>query len=149
MNLEGIAAALGRGLLAGVAGTAAMTVSSTLEARLRGRGSSTTPADAVGRALHVEPSDEVGQQRLNTAAHWGYGVAWGTARGLLALAGLRGLPASLAHFGVVWGAEQAVLPGLGVSTPAWRWPAREVAIDVLHHAVYALATGAAYDRSGG
>jgi hypothetical protein len=37
MTADAVAGAIGRGLLAGFAGTAAMTVSSTLEARLRGR----------------------------------------------------------------------------------------------------------------
>ena len=39
---------LGRGLIAGLIGTAAMTVSSTAEAKLSGRGPSTTPAAAAG-----------------------------------------------------------------------------------------------------
>lgn len=47
-TMDRVSAAIGRGLLAGVVGTAAMTVSSTLEAKASGRGSSTTPADAVG-----------------------------------------------------------------------------------------------------
>ena len=37
MGLGDTAAAVGRGLFAGAVGTAAMTVSSTLEARIRGR----------------------------------------------------------------------------------------------------------------
>lgn len=39
---------LGRGLVAGLIGTAAMTISSTAEAKLSGRGASTTPAAAAG-----------------------------------------------------------------------------------------------------
>jgi hypothetical protein len=42
MKLEDIAAAVGKRLFAGAAGTAFMTASSTLEAKLRGRGASTT-----------------------------------------------------------------------------------------------------------
>ena len=58
MKLGDIAAAVGKGLFAGAAGTAVMTASSTLEAKLRGRGASTTPAQAASKALGVEPKDE-------------------------------------------------------------------------------------------
>ena len=39
-----IAGAIGKGLVAGFAGTAAMTISSRLEAKLRGRAPSSAPA---------------------------------------------------------------------------------------------------------
>lgn len=44
----------------------------------------------------------------------------------------------------VWGGEQVVLPATGASPPATRWGATEVAVDLWHHAVYAVATGVAY-----
>lgn len=72
-----VAASVGKGLFAGLAGTAVMTVSSTLEANLSGRGPSSTPADAISAALRVRPEGETGEQRLSTVAHWGYGTAWG------------------------------------------------------------------------
>jgi hypothetical protein len=53
--------------------------------------------------------------------------------------------ATLAHFAAVWGAEQVELPALGVSKPIWRYGATEAAIDGWHHAVYATATGLAYN----
>lgn len=146
MRMASIAAAVGRGLMAGLAGTAAMTASSTIEAKVRERGASTTPAEAVEHALHVEPTDETGEERLNLASHWGYGTALGTLRGALGLAGLRGPRATLAHLGMVIAAEQTVLPGLKVSPPAWKWPPQEIATDLLHHSVYALGAGLAYDR---
>jgi hypothetical protein len=37
------------------------------------------------------------------------------------------------------------LPALGVSKPIWRYGATEAAIDGWHHAVYATATGLAYN----
>jgi hypothetical protein len=36
------------------------------------------------------------------------------------------------------------LPALEVAPPAIFWDRREIATDLLHHAVYATATGAAY-----
>lgn len=65
--------------------------------------------------------------------------------GLLAATGLRGRAATAAHFGAVRGAEQAMLPGLGVSSPVWKHGAKEAGIDAFHHLVYAGATGLAYD----
>lgn len=140
-----LTAALGRGLLSGLAGTAVMTVSSTLEAKLSGRGASTTPADAVENVARIQPADERGEQRLNTLAHWGYGTGWGLARGALDLAGARGPVASALHFAAVLGTEQALLPALGVAKPTPAYGAAATATDTLHHAVYAGATGLAYD----
>lgn len=77
LQLGAVAAAVGKGLVAGMAGTAAMTVSSTLEARLRGREPSTTPARAASKVLRVAPVDEQGERRFNNVVHWGYGTGWG------------------------------------------------------------------------
>jgi hypothetical protein len=52
--------------------------------------------------------------------------------------------ATAVHLAVVWGTEQVMLPALGVAPPATQWGAQEVAIDGLHHLVYAAAAGAAY-----
>lgn len=142
--LGAVAAAVGKGLAAGLAGTAAMTVSSTLEAKLRGREGSTAPARAAAAVLGVAPVDERGEARFNTLVHWGYGTGWGAVRGLLGAAGLDGVPAALAHLAAVWGGEQVALPATGVSPPATKWGATEVAIDLWHHVVYAVATSVAY-----
>ncbi|WP_199432878.1 hypothetical protein [Qaidamihabitans albus] len=139
-------APIGAGVVAGLLGTAAMTVSSTVEAKLSGRGSSTTPSDAAGRVAGVEPRDESGEQRFNSLVHWAYGTGWGVFRGLLDMARVRGPAASLAHFAAVWAAEQAVLPALRVGSPTPAYGAKATATDVLHHAVYATATGLVYDR---
>jgi len=49
VNCDEAAGAVGIGLLAGVAGTAAVAVSSSLEAKLRKRGASSASADAAER----------------------------------------------------------------------------------------------------
>lgn len=140
-----LASALGRGLLAGLVGTAAMTVSSTLEAKFSGRGSSSTPADAVEKVVGIEPTSDHGEKRLNNLAHWGYGTGWGLARGALDLVGLRGLPASVAHFGLVFGGEQVLLPALGVAKPTPSYGVEATLTDTLHHTVYAGVAGLTYD----
>jgi len=81
-----------------------MTVSSTLEMKLSGRGASQTPAQAAEKVLEVEPEDEGAEAQFSNLVHWGYGTAWGAARGLLASAGLSGPVATAAHLGLVWGA---------------------------------------------
>ncbi len=135
---------MGRGLFAGAAGTAAMTVSSTAEAKLRKRGSSTAPADAAGKVLGVQPRDEEGSARFSNVVHWGYGTSWGAVRGLLHASGVDGTSAAAAHFAAVWGSEQVMLPSLGVAPPLWKWGVREVAIDAWHHVVYVVATSVAF-----
>ncbi len=144
VKLGDVAAAFGKGVFAGVAGTAAMTISSTVEMKLRDRAASSAPAQAAAKVLGVEPVDEDSEARFSNLVHWGYGAAWGGARGLLAAAGLSGPAATTAHLGAVWGSEQIMLPALGVAPPLTEWGAREVAIDALHHVVYAGATGIAY-----
>jgi hypothetical protein len=144
MKLGNVAEDFGKGIFAGFAGTAAMTLSSTIEMKVRGRPASSTPALAAAKVLGVEPVDEEAKERFSNLVHWGYGTAWGGARGLLAAAGLSGPAATTVHFGAVWGSEQVMLPALGVTPPLTEWGVKEVAIDALHHLVYAGATGVVY-----
>jgi hypothetical protein len=144
MSLGDVAADFGKGLFAGVAGTAAMTVSSTLEMKLSGRPASQTPAEAAEKVLQVEPESEDTEARFSNLVHWGYGTGWGGVRGLLASTGISGPVATLAHLGLVWGGEQVILPALGVSAPVFKYGGKATATDLLHHTVYATATGLAY-----
>jgi hypothetical protein len=144
MRTGDVAAAVGKGLLAGLVGTAAMTVSSTVEAKVRGRAASSAPADAAAKVLGVKPTGEAEQARFSTFVHWAYGTGWGAVRGLLAAMGLQGPRAAGAHFAAVWGSELVMLPALDVAAPATEWGAEEVAIDAFHHLVYATATSVAY-----
>jgi hypothetical protein len=137
---------LGKGLLAGFAGTAAMTVSSTLEARLRGRSPSNAPARATAKALGIASfDDDLAAARFNDLSHWGYGTGWGVIRGLLAATGMSARAATAAHAAAIWGSAQVTLPALEVAPPVVFWRPEEIAIDLFHHAVYAIATGAAYE----
>ena len=136
---------IGRGLVAGLAGTAAMTASSSLEARLRRRAASSAPARATAKVLGIKQfEDDRARARFSDLSHWGYGTGWGIVRGLLAAAGLTPRVATAAHGVAVYGAAQVMLPALDVAPPAIFWPKREIAIDAFHHAVYATATGLAY-----
>ena len=144
-RIDTLATAIGRGLVAGFAGTAAMTVSSTLEARLRRRAPSTAPARATAKVLGIREFDsDLAQARWNDLSHWGYGTGWGVLRGLLGATGLSQRQATLAHGAAIYGAAQATLPALDIAPPAIFWGAKEIALDALHHTVYATATGLAY-----
>jgi hypothetical protein len=140
-----LSSAVGKGLVAGFAGTAAMTLSSTLEARWRGRAASSAPARATAKVLGIRSfEDATAQARFNDLSHWGYGTGWGVVRGLLAGAGLSPRAATAAHGAAIYGAAQVTLPALEIAPPVVFWPKEEIAIDAFHHAVYAAATGLAY-----
>ncbi|MDH4175982.1 MAG: hypothetical protein OEW31_05380 [Thermoleophilia bacterium] len=140
-----LARAIGKGVLAGIAGTAAMTVSSTIEAKLRGRAFSDAPARATAKVLGIaEFEDARAKSRFSDLSHWGYGTMWGIAHGLLREVGLGRKAATPAHFAAVWGNAAVMLPALDIAPPFVFWGKEEVAIDVFHHAVYATATGLAY-----
>ena len=141
-----IATAIGKGLIAGFVGTAAMTVSSTIEARLRGRAPSSAPARATAKVLGIaEFEDDVAQARFNDLSHWGFGTGWGVVRGLIGATGLSGARATALHGAAIYGNSQVMLPALEIAPPSVFWPKEEIAIDAFHHAVYALATGVAYE----
>ena len=147
---EKLASSIGKGLAAGLIGTASMTVSSTVEARLRHRKPSSAPARATAKVLGITSfADEIAQARFNDLAHWGYGTAWGVVRGLLDAAGLPPRAATAAHAAAVWGSAQVALPALDIAPPAIFWAPREIAIDAFHHTVYAITTGIAYELLSG
>lgn len=148
MSLGDVAANFGKGLFAGLAGTAATTVSSTLEMKISGRERDPGPSRRGGARHPAErrgirgPFLQPGPLGLR---HW-----LGSVRGLLDSAGLSGPAATLAHLALVWGSEQVILPALNVSAPVFRYGRKATATDLLHHTVYAAATGIAYsylDRS--
>jgi hypothetical protein len=140
-----LATSIGKGLVAGFVGTAAMTVSSSLEARLRHRAASTAPARATQKVLGIKEFDgPIAAARFNDLSHWGYGTMWGVVRGLFGTTGITPRAATAAHGAAVWGSAQVTLPALEIAPPFFFWGKKEVAIDVLHHAVYTAATGLAY-----
>ncbi len=127
-----------------------MTVSSTLEARVRGRAPSSAPARATAKMLGIkEFEDDIAKARFNDLSHWGYGTGWGILRGLLGATGMTPKAATAAHGTAIYGAAQVTLPALEIAPPSIFWPKEEIAIDALHHAVYAAATGLAYELLAG
>jgi len=124
---------IGKGLVAGAAGTVAMTVSQAIDQKIRGREPSTAPAEALENVTGIDPDTRRGEQRLNQATHFAYGTAWGVPRALLGLTGLPGPAATLLHFVAVQGAAMVMLPAVDVAPPPTEWGAEEIGIEAFHH----------------
>ncbi len=141
------AAFLGRGVLAGLAGTAVMTAFQRLvEMPVTGRSDSFAPAAVAERLLRVRPRTQQGRSRLNAATHVGFGAGlWGTAHGIAARSGLRGQRAVWPVFLVVYTGDVLVNTALGVYRPR-TWSRQDWIVDLLDKHVLAQATGAAFDR---
>ena len=137
---------LGRGAAAGVAGTAAMTAFQRfVEMPVTGRDESYAPAKLVMKLLPVSPKRKRGRRRLNYAAHFGVGVAWGTGHAAIARrAGLRGQRAVAAVFAVLWAGDVIGNTALGLEKP-WEWSAQDLAIDVVDKLLLAEVTGLVFD----
>lgn len=140
-----LAGAIGKGLLAGLAGTAAITLSQMIEMKITKREPSEAPVKVASQVTGAAPADESQKEKLSNEIHYAYGISWGVVRGLLGLAGLKGLPATLVHFGAIWATELIMLPKYDAAPPVDEQEPKSVAIDALHHAVYAVAAGLAYD----
>ena len=143
--LNELGTAIGIGVMAGLVGTAAITISQMVEMKIDGREPSSAPADAASKVLDIKPESEEKKAKVSQQIHWAYGTSWGVARGLISLSGLKGWKATLVHFAAIWGTANVMLPTLKVAPPATEEDAKTISIDGLHHAVYAVAAGLAFD----
>jgi len=139
-----------RSILAGAAGTAALSLSYTAERRLRPRhqgpldyDDSPVPGQIVASLAQLPHASAHEVQQLGTALRWGYGSAFGLAHGFLRRR--IGEPGASAIFGgTLLGATFSLFPLLGNTPPPWRWPADVFATCVGTHAVYVF-TVASFD----
>ncbi len=137
---------MGRGMIAGVVGTVAMTVSERLEMAMSGREASKVPGQVGAHLLpDHDPNSPSDVERLNSPVHWAHGISMGALRGALDVAGLRGPKASAVHFALLWGGDAVLYRALGIADVPWRWEIDELASDILHKGVYAAVTGTVYD----
>lgn len=142
--LGALGAAIGKGLIAGAAGTLAITVSQMIEMRITGRKPSNAPAKAVKKTLHIEATPG-NKEEFSNEVHWAYGTSWGVLRGLLSLAGINGFVATTTHFAAVWGTAITIEPRLDIAPPINEWEPKDIAVDIFHHLVYAVVAGLVYD----
>lgn len=137
--------AVGKGLLAGLAATAAITLSQMIEMKITKREPSEAPVKVVSETVGAKPAHKEDKEKLSQEIHWAYGTVWGVSRGIIGLTGLKGLPAALVHFAAIWGTSMVMLPQFNAAKPIDEQEPQAIAIDGLHHAVYALTATFVYD----
>jgi hypothetical protein len=134
-----------KGLVAGAAGVAAMTVAEKLEQVATKRPNSFVPAHTLERLLRARTKPDSERQVLNWVMHWGQGIALGAVRAAMADRGLRGPVASHLFMNLRLANDQLLENATGVGAPPWTWPRGEQVVDLVHKAVYAHVTGAVAD----
>lgn len=143
-----------RSVLAGTAGTAALTACYALERRLRARhrgpldyDDSLVPGQIVASIMHLPHVSAREENDLGLALRWSYGSAFGLWHGVLRRA--IGEPrASAAFFGTLMSATFSLFPLLGRTPPPWRWPPDVLATSIGTHVAYVAAVAAVDDRVG-
>ena len=145
MNRD-LARTVGAGLLAGLAGTVAVSTSTALEARLRRRHVPTAAAPIMQSALGIETFESpAAEARFARVAHLGYGAGWGILHGLLRGLGLGPNTATAASFSAVWGGALVLLPSHDVAPPVFLRERVDIAAEAWHQLVFAASTGVAYE----
>jgi hypothetical protein len=155
MGSNAILKALARGVTAGAAATAAMSLAYATERRLRSRvqgpldyDDSLVPGEIVASVLHLPSVTAKGDYELGMLLRWGYGSAFGVAH--VALRRALGEPRASLVFGtLLMSATLSLFPVLGRTPPPWRWPAATLLTSLGTHAVYvttAALVDAALDR---
>ena len=137
---------LANGLLAGLAGVAAMTLAEKVEQLITRRPDSYMPARTLERLLGLPQKPNQERLALNWTMHWGQGILLGMVRGLMARQGLRGPVGSFLFMNLRLLNDQTLENATGAGTPPWTWPRDEQVIDLVHKGVYAFATGLVADR---
>lgn len=155
---------LGRGFLAGVFGTLAITVASTVDElvtelvgarrekrkpELDVRKAIVSPwsfsAGVVSKVVGISPTSERNEGRLAIMAHWGYGSTWGLSLAAMRAFGVRRLAAMGALLAGQLGAEMIIMPAFDLFPPPTQWGRRAVVSSVYQHAIYALAAVGAFE----
>jgi hypothetical protein len=158
-----------RGALAGAAGTLAMDL--VQYARYRSKGGESpfpawesseglddweaAPAPAhVGRrlveGLFQQPLPPEAARLTNNVTHWGYGLAWGAAFGVVEGSLRRSRFRHGLAFGfLVWSSGYLVLPAAKLYKPVWEYDIRTLAEDLGGHLVFGSATAVTFRVLGG
>ncbi|PGH05860.1 hypothetical protein AJ79_06702 [Helicocarpus griseus UAMH5409] len=129
------------GFGAGLMGVVAMTAVEKVEQFFTNRPNSLVPGYTLQRLLNLSPRPESEMFPLNMCMHYGQGAAAGVLRALMSVYGVRGPFADFMFIGVRLMIDQTLENWTGVGALPWTWPVNEQVIDILHKAVFALATG--------
>jgi hypothetical protein len=141
-----------RSVIAGAAGTAALSLAYVVERRARPQhhgqldyDDSLVPGKIVVSIMHLPHVTARGDRDIGWALRWSYGSAFGLYHGLL----LRriGEPGASAVFaGTLMSATFSMFPLLGRTPPPWRWPPDVMATCLGTHAAYVAAVAAVDDQ---
>ena len=139
-----------RSVLAGTAGTAALTLAYAAERRVRRARApldyddSLVPGQIVASVMHLPHVTSREDHELGLILRWGYGSAFGMMHGTLRR--VVGEPwASAAFGGMLMSATLTLFPVLGRTPPPWRWPADVIATSFGTHAAYVTAVAVVDD----
>ena len=135
-----------RELAAGLAGVAVMTAEEKLEQAFTRRPNSLVPARTPERGLRLRKKPDEERLLLSWAVHYGQGALLGTVHAVMTKKGFRGPVGSFMLLNLRLVNGQTLENVTGVGALPWTWPVDEQAVDLLHKAVYAFATGAFVDR---
>jgi hypothetical protein len=131
-------------MVAGAAGTAALSLSYAAERRLRHHegfldyDDSLVPGRIVANVLHLPSVTDREAAQLGTLLRWGYGSAFGIAHRLLRRVAPE--PAASVVFGsILMSATFSLFPLLGRTPPPWRWPRDVLATSIATHVAYVTA----------
>jgi hypothetical protein len=137
----------GRGLVAGAAGTVAMTAAQTVYLKATGGEGSDTPAQAANTVLRKLTGREIPAARMglvNSVMHWAYGTSWGLVLGLAReRLDAPAVPQGLAFGTLVWAWSLVELPALGLAPPPWEYSLSSIAPDLGFHLVYGMGAAGA------
>ncbi|HZG26118.1 MAG TPA: hypothetical protein VEZ17_16135 [Chitinophagaceae bacterium] len=131
------------GLLAGLAGVAAMTLAEKIEQLITKRPNSYVPAHTLERLAGLEPDQD--KDWINWTMHWGQGIVLGAVRGMMAEKGIRGPVGSFLFMNLRLLNDQTLENATGVGALPWTWPKDQQVIDLIHKGIYAFVTGAVAD----
>ncbi len=143
-----------RSVIAGTAGTAALSLAYVVERKLRPRhqgpldyDDSLVPGQIVASIMHLPLVTAREDRDLGWILRWSYGSAFGLWHGLLRRR--FGEPrASLIFFSTLMTATLTLFPALGRTPAPSRWPPDVRATCLLTHAAYVGAVAAVDDQVG-
>ncbi len=134
-----------RSVLAGAAGTAALSLSYIVEHRLRPRETgpldyddSLVPGQIVVTVLHLPHVTAREDEEIGQLLRWSYGSAFGLWHGLLRRR-MQEPWASAVFGGTLMSATLTLFPLLGRTPPPWRWPRGYLATSIATHVAYVTA----------
>lgn len=137
-----------RSVLAGAAGTTALSLSYVLEHRLRPQhqrpldyDDSLVPGQIVCSIMHLPHVTAKEENEVGLGLRWSYGSSFGLWHGLLRRR--LGEPGASAIFGAtLMTLTLTMFPLLGHTPPPWRWPPSVLATAFGTHAAYVAAVAA-------